>query len=187
QIVLARLGEALEADITVFASDGEPIASVGNPVAFPVPGEREDIRSREDRRILSARLADGRMVVARFDSGSFGPPRARPLLWLALIAAAIGAVAWPVVRRLTGRRERLRRGVETWGMVIWPCVFRARARTRWRRSLPASIMRPDASRNRSPPTALCSPMPATNCAHRLHACAWQANCMRPRPIGSGAA
>lgn len=115
QIVLTRLGAALEADITVFDPDGEPVASVGNPVAFPAPGEREVIRNREDRRILSARLADGRMVVTRFDSGSFGPPRARPLLGLALIAAAIGAVAWPVVRHLTGRLERLRRGVETWG------------------------------------------------------------------------
>jgi len=115
QIVLAHLGAALEADITVFAPDGEPVASVGNPVAFPAPGERENIRNREDRRILSVRLADGRVVVARFDGGSFGPPRARPLLLLVLIAAAIGVVAWPVVRHLTGRLERLRRGVETWG------------------------------------------------------------------------
>lgn len=115
QIVLARLGAALEADITVFAPDGEAVASIGNPVAFPAPGEGGDVRSREDRRILSARLADGRVVVARPDGGAFGRPRARPLLGLALIAAAIGVVAWPVVRLLTGRLERLRRGVETWG------------------------------------------------------------------------
>ena len=115
RLVLARLGAALEADITVFAPDDDVVASVGNPVAFPAPGERENIRSGDDRRILSARLPDGRVVVARLGDSAFGPPRARPLLWLALIAAAIGVVAWPVVRRLTGRLERLRRGVETWG------------------------------------------------------------------------
>jgi len=115
QLVLARLGSALKADITVFSPDGEVVANVGNPVAFLAPGERKSIRNREDRRILSVRLADGRVVVTRFDGGAFGPPRARPLLWLALIAATIGVVAWPVVRRLTGRLERLRRGVETWG------------------------------------------------------------------------
>lgn len=115
RLVLARLGAALEADITVFVPDDDVVASVGNPVAFPAPGERENIRSGDDRRILSARLPDGRVVVARLGDSAFGPPRARPLLWLALIAAAIGVVAWPVVRRLTGRLERLRRGVETWG------------------------------------------------------------------------
>lgn len=115
RIVLARLGAALEADITVFSPDAEPIASVGNPVTFPAPGDMENIRNRKDRRIVSARLADGRVVVARFDGGSFGPPRARLLLGLALIAAVIGVAAWPVMRRLTGRLERLRRGVETWG------------------------------------------------------------------------
>lgn len=115
RLVLARLGAALEADITVFSPDGEALASTGNAVAFSAPEERDDVRAGEDRRTLSARLPDGRVVVARLSGSAFGPPRAGPLLWLALIAAALGAVAWPVVRRLTGRLERLRRGVETWG------------------------------------------------------------------------
>jgi len=115
RLVLTRLGVAFDADVTVFASDGNVIASAGNPLPLITPGSRGEARRDEHRRSLSARLPDGRIVVARLDGGAFGPPRVRPLLWLALIAAAIGAVAWPVVRRLTGRLERLRRGVETWG------------------------------------------------------------------------
>ena len=110
QIVLSRLGAAFDADITVFSAGGAVIASVGQPVPFAAPGERHG-----ERRHLSARLPDGRVVVARLGGNPFGPPRAGPLFWLALIAGVTAAVAWPVVRRLTGRLERLRRGVEQWG------------------------------------------------------------------------
>lgn len=45
----------------------------------------------------------------------FGPP-ARNLFWILLITAlVIGLGAYPVVRRLTGRLERLQRSVLTWG------------------------------------------------------------------------
>ncbi|RIK85164.1 MAG: two-component sensor histidine kinase [Hyphomicrobiales bacterium] len=115
RIVLARLGEAFDADITLFAADGGAIASVGAPLPFAAPDERGDFRRGEHRRHLSARLPDGRVVVARLGGNAFGPPRASPLVWLALIAGVTGVVAWPVVRHLTGRLERLRRGVELWG------------------------------------------------------------------------
>jgi signal transduction histidine kinase len=115
QVVLARLGKALSADITVFAADGRTIASVGEPLPFAAPGDRAEFRRGEHRRRLSVRLPDGRVVVARLGGNFFGPPRANPLLWLALIAGTTGLVAWPVVRHLTGRLERLRRGVDLWG------------------------------------------------------------------------
>jgi signal transduction histidine kinase len=115
RIVLARLGEAFDADITVFTADGGVIASVGAPLPFATPDNRGYFRRGEHRRRLSARLPDGRVVVARLGGSFFGPPRANPLIWLALIAGVTGLVAWPVVRHLTGRLERLRRGVELWG------------------------------------------------------------------------
>ncbi|EXL02669.1 sensor histidine kinase [Aquamicrobium defluvii] len=115
RIMLARLGEAFDADITVFTADGGTIASVGTPLPFATPGDRDHFRRGEDRRRLSARLPDGRVVVARLSGNFFGPPRANPLIWLALIAGITGLIAWPVVRHLTGRLERLRRGVEVWG------------------------------------------------------------------------
>lgn len=115
RIVLGRLGEAFDADITVFAPDGDVIASTGNRLPFIAPDGRGETRRGEHRGHLSARLPDGRIVVARLGDTIFGPPRASPLMWLVLIAAATGAVAWPAVRHLTGRLERLRRGVEAWG------------------------------------------------------------------------
>lgn len=115
RIVLSRLGEAFDADITVFTGGGDTIASVGAPLPFVAPDDRGDFRRGEHRRHLSASLPDGRIVVARLGGNFFGPPRANPLSWLVLIAGVIGLVAWPVVRHLTGRLERLRRGVELWG------------------------------------------------------------------------
>lgn len=115
RIVLARLRAAFNADITVFAPDGEMIATVGAPLPFIAPDGNGEARRGQHRRNLATRLPDGHVIVARLDGDSFGPPRANPLLWLALITAVTGLVAWPVVRHLTGRLERLRRGVETWG------------------------------------------------------------------------
>lgn len=114
RLVLARLGRAFDADITIFAADGSVIASVGAPLPFSAPNDGGAFR-REHRRNLSAELPGGRVVVARLGGNFFGPPRANPLLWLALIAGVTGLVAWPVVRHLTGRLERLRHGVELWG------------------------------------------------------------------------
>ncbi len=44
-----------------------------------------------------------------------GPAGRNPLLMMVLIAAGIGFAAYPVVRQLTRRLERLRTGVERWG------------------------------------------------------------------------
>ena len=115
RVVLARLGDAFDADIALYSPDGVVIAGVGEPVPFAAPGERGGLRRGAPHRHLSARLPDGRVVVARLGGNGFGPPRASPLVWLALIAGVTGLVAWPVVRHLTGRLERLRRGVEQWG------------------------------------------------------------------------
>ncbi len=114
--VLARLGDAFDADITLFAPGGGVIASVGAPLTFTAPDDGGHFRRGDHRRHLAARLPGGRVIVARLGGDFFfGPPRANPLVWLALIAGVTGLVAWPVVRHLTGRLERLRRGVEQWG------------------------------------------------------------------------
>jgi signal transduction histidine kinase len=63
---------------------------------------------------VSIRLPDGRWLVARLP---FSPhPSARLLVaFLGAIALAVALGARPVVRRLTGRLERLQRGVESLG------------------------------------------------------------------------
>ena len=73
QLVLSRLGAAFDADITVYSAGGEVIAGVGAALPFVSP----DGRGGGPRRLLSARLPDGRVVVARLDGNLLGPPRAR--------------------------------------------------------------------------------------------------------------
>jgi two-component system OmpR family sensor kinase len=113
-LVLSRLGRALDADITVFDAEGRAIASVGRRLP-PEAIERAAGRSRSMHAFVT-RLPDGRNVAARLGR----PPwpmgvRRNPLAYLALIAAITGAAAYPVVRHLTRRLEELRGAMQTWG------------------------------------------------------------------------
>jgi signal transduction histidine kinase len=111
QATLERLAGAFDADISVYAPSGELIASVGEPLPLPPDGRRRD---RDRMHAFVARLDDGRRVVGRLEP-PFDRPGGRQLVYLLLIAAVIGLAAYPVVRNLTRRLERLRQGVETFG------------------------------------------------------------------------
>lgn len=116
QGTLSRLGGALDADITVFDQEGRVVARVGEPApteAF----ERLQSRERTGRWFrFATRLADGRVVAVRLNA-SFGSPDGRRnlLLLIALITVVTALVAYPIVRHLTRRLERLRGGVGIWG------------------------------------------------------------------------
>ena len=122
KLVLDRFGDAFDADITLYDRGGRPVAATGDPLPRDVPrGPRarddHDHDSDHDRdRIYVFDLPDGRVLAARADN-PFGVGRQRPVLWLLAIALVVAAAAYPVVRHLTRRLERLRRGVETWGGV----------------------------------------------------------------------
>ena len=115
QQVIDRLAERLGADLALFSRTNEPLAAAGQPL----PAPRRDGRTGGWMRTpagpaVSIPLPDGRRLVARV------PPRHRPsALMLAAFLGAIALVvaigARPVVRRLTGRLERLQRGVESLG------------------------------------------------------------------------
>ncbi len=125
QATLEKLLSGVNADVTLYAANRERIAAVG--VDLPPPSADRE----QAARVLTAdgalarvvRLSDGRIVVARPAFG--GPPRGKGggpmwLRWgvvplLALLALAIGIGAYPVVRRLTRRLERLQTGVEALG------------------------------------------------------------------------
>src|SRR5499427_134881 len=111
QQAIDRLAERLGADLALFSRTNEPLAAAGRPL--PAPSRNGWMRTAAGPAV-SIPLPDGRRLVARV------PPRHRP--GALLLAAFLGAIALvvaigarPVVRRLTGRLERLQRGVESLG------------------------------------------------------------------------
>lgn len=110
---IERLQAGTAADIAIFAADGTMIAAAGAPI--DAEGlERRGWGRGEGGRLHLFDLPGDRVLAARFDQ-PFQPQRTRFLVLLALVATAIGIAAWPIVRHLTGRLERLRRGVEAFG------------------------------------------------------------------------
>jgi signal transduction histidine kinase len=110
QAALERLARDVPVDLALFAPDGARLAAVGG--ALPAP-EHGRWRQSWHGPLWTTHLADGRWLVARVPHARAGP--AVGLLALALILVAIGVGAYPVVRRLTQRLERLQQGVEALG------------------------------------------------------------------------
>lgn len=114
---LARLSAGGRIHATLFAKSGERIASVGDPLPAPRTGHDHSGWSWAHRGPpgIALDLPDGRTLVARL-AGERQPTRAFGFFaTLALLALAVGAGAYPVVRRLTRRLERLKSGVEALG------------------------------------------------------------------------
>ena len=115
QEAIERLAERIGTDLALFSRTNEPLASAGRPLPAPGRGGRTGgwLRTAGGPAVAIP-LPDGRRLVARI------PSRQRPgALMLAAFLGAIALVvalgARPVVRRLTGRLERLQRGVESLG------------------------------------------------------------------------
>lgn len=118
QRAIRRLSEALGVDMSLFSSDRRPIASWGEVLDPPDPDRQQSGRARGfGPGAWNIRLADGRWLVV--DADRDGPPRRHPLLSMAMflggIALAVALGAYPFVRRLTRRLERLQAGVERIG------------------------------------------------------------------------
>lgn len=110
QAALDRFVRDLPIDVALFAADGTRLAAVGG--SLPVP-ERAGWQHARGRHLLATHLADGRWLVARMPHPRRGPLFG--LFALAVILVAVGVGAYPVVRRLTQRLERLQRGVDALG------------------------------------------------------------------------
>ena len=112
---IEHLQARLHVDLGLFDGNRRLLAAAGRPVPAP-PGRRETGNwvYGAGGPAWAIRLPDGRWVVAR------PPPRQHaPLLrvvgFLGTIALVVALCAYPVVRRLTRRLERLQAGVESLG------------------------------------------------------------------------
>ena len=115
QAALERLAANLRADVALFAADRTPLAGVGTPLPAPDPGrERGGWLRAWGPPAGVIHLRDGRWLVGRVRS-EHRPTGAPLFLTLGLLALAVGVGAYPVVRRLTTRLERLQAGVESLG------------------------------------------------------------------------
>src|SRR5262245_28615527 len=115
QEAITRMARRLETDLALFDAKLVPIAAAGDPLPAPHP-EREGGGWLHGRGgpAWSLHLPDGRWVVVRAPM-RFRARGLRFLLFLAGIALVVGICAYPVVRGLTRRLERLQNGVETLG------------------------------------------------------------------------
>ena len=115
QQVIDGLARRLGADLALYGRANEPLAAAGRPLPPPSGGSHSGGFLRTPAGpAVSIRLPDGRWLVARL------PLQRRPsalvfAVFLGAIALVVAIGALPVVRRLTGRLERLQRGVKSLG------------------------------------------------------------------------
>src|SRR5882724_2705628 len=115
QKALDALHRKLRFDLALYRPDGSLLAVAGRPPPrFDPNRARVGWRRGNTGPTFTLQLPDGRWLVARQVR-----ERPSPTLWIAgfllLLAAAIALGAWPVVRRLGRRLERLKAGVEQLG------------------------------------------------------------------------
>ena len=114
QAALDRWQRRLGADLAPYARDGALLAATRDDLVALPRGEGEPEHHVMTPRgpALALALPDGRELLMLRPSR---PPPPGPVLTFALIALGVGVGAFPVVRRLTRRLERLQAGVTEWG------------------------------------------------------------------------
>lgn len=110
QAALERLQAHARADLALFAPDGSTLAVAGAPL--PAPGRSGSAWSGGP--VFAVTLPDGRRFAARL-LGHGHHPAVGLFAVLGLIALAVAVGAYPAVRRLTRRLERLQASVEALG------------------------------------------------------------------------
>jgi len=115
QHALEALQRKLRFDLALYRADGSILATAGRaPPRFEVARARPGWRRTREGPSFTLQLPDGRWLVARQLH-----ERTNPTTWiaafLALLGAAIAVGAYPVVRGLGRRIERLKIGVEQLG------------------------------------------------------------------------
>lgn len=110
---LLRWHQRLKVNLSLYDPDGQLVTSVGN-VVLPLSSDARRSTVNIDRMGMSLKLTDGRYLVARNIRSQHRSYFS--LGWsLLFITLSIALVAYPVVRRLTRRLERLQRTVDSFG------------------------------------------------------------------------
>lgn len=114
QEAITRLHDRLDIDLGLFDGGRHLVAAAGRPVPRPAARQSHGWIYGRDGAAWAIKLSDNRWIVAR---PSIPPHRSvlRLIIFLGCIALAVALCAYPVVRWLTGRLERLQRGVEQLG------------------------------------------------------------------------
>lgn len=111
QAALERMAAGLNANLSLYGRDWQLLAAVGQPIP-PQRWRQRDLRGPPAESFL--RLPDGRRLLSSVPLG-FSRPKAMLQNALLLVALGIGIAAFPLVRHLTRRLERLQQGVEALG------------------------------------------------------------------------
>ncbi len=114
---LERLGGHIPAHFNVRGPDGALLAAVGETLPPPRPDRATSgwMRSRGQGATVAFHLPDGRWLVARHIRNDTQTHAVGGLRILGLLAIAVGVGAYPLVRRLTRRLERLQARVDALG------------------------------------------------------------------------
>jgi signal transduction histidine kinase len=114
QQAVERLAQRLDTDLTLYDAGRVLVARAGAALPPPPARDRGGWIYGRGGPALSLRLPDGRILVARAPM-RHRHPAVQFILFLGVIALVVAACAYPVVRGLTRRLERLQTGVETLG------------------------------------------------------------------------
>ena len=114
QAAIDALASRLQTDISLYDSSRALIASSGEPLRPPASDSDGGWNYGKGGAAWTVALPDGRWFVARVGSHHRNP-LVMLVIFLGVIALAVGVSAYPVVRGLTRRLERLQAGVETLG------------------------------------------------------------------------
>jgi signal transduction histidine kinase len=112
---LLRWKGRMRADLALYSASGELIAAVGRPLPPLEPTQTRSGWLNGGPPVFAVKLPDQRWLVGqRAHPGRRKPPVSLLAAWL-MIAIAVGIGAYPIVRRLTRRLERLQSSVEALG------------------------------------------------------------------------
>jgi signal transduction histidine kinase len=115
QAAIEELYRRHKLDLTLYDNERRKIASVGKPMPAPRPRDITGSRLRGGGPpAWVVGLPDGRWIVVRTANSNW-VPALNLLAFLGAVAFAVALGAYPIVRRLTQRLERLQEGVEMLG------------------------------------------------------------------------